>query len=93
MISHSTKSVFYGIFSAGLALYCAFSIYDALSSGVTQLPIKGFRSMPIVRSTSPQPFWLAVFAYGAGVIVFLPTGVRCFLSLLFDKEPADDERP
>jgi hypothetical protein len=80
------KSALYGILAAILTVYCAYSVYEALSTGMTHLPIRGFSSISIAKATDPQPFWLAVIVYIAGATILASISIRCILESLTDRD-------
>jgi hypothetical protein len=80
------KSALYGILAAILTVYCAYSVYKAVSTGMTHIPIRGFSSISIAKAEDPQPFWLAVIVYIAGATVLAPISIRCILESLTDKD-------
>jgi hypothetical protein len=86
MLESSMKSALYGILAAILTVYCAYSVYLALSTGMTHVPIRGFSSISIARATDPQPFWLAVIVYIAGATVLAPLSIRCIVASLTDED-------
>jgi hypothetical protein len=86
MLKSSMKSALYGILAAILTVYCAYSVYQALSTGMTHLPIRGFSSISIAKATDPQPFWLAVIVYIAGATILASISIRCILESLTDRD-------
>jgi hypothetical protein len=86
MLKSSMKSALYGILAAILTVYCAYSVYQALSTGMTHLPIRGFSSISIAKATDSQPFWLAVIVYIAGAAVSASLSIRCIVASLTDED-------
>jgi hypothetical protein len=86
MLNSSTKSALYGILAAILTVYCVYSVYQALSTGMTHLPIRGFNGISIAKATDPQPFWLAVIVWIAGATILASISIRCILESLTDRD-------